>query len=299
MKKWCLFLVFCGCIFSSCIIDGDFTGDIESISGTVIDITISGSGYWNGLDGARIKLTNLKSGRTHSATVDSYGEYKFYILPSGNYLIEGSLAGYSFVPQYITVAYDDAALPAMMAFPYDANDIYVIVNWTNRNFDINAYMVRDETNDGNHANGDKVAGVGYTDPNGKISYLYNAQPNNYGKPLVETIKITGKTGSNYEELRYYLHLNTPLGDSLTGSSTGNPAGATVYVMQGYSIYGTFPLAHGTDERVLSVVTFMRTSIGDDWRAGSSGGGWINGDTSEINQIRSLRNSEFVTIKQKE
>ncbi len=305
MKRWILFLIISGCIFSSCIIDGNFPNYsddyINSIGGKAINVTISGSRYWDGLINASIRLTNQKSGSVSNAVVNSSGEYAFYLIKPGNYLIEGYKPGFSFVPQYISIVQDDTTLPDMLAFPYDPNDaltkndIYVMVNWVNKAVNIDAYMVRDYTNNNIRTDGDKIAGPGSTDPIGKVIYLYDEDLRYAGKPLVETIKIIKQSDDTYEELRYYIHMKTS-NESITGGSGKSSARATVYVMKGEENLGTYPVAFGTNERVLSVVTLLKDPPGF-WKVGSSGGGWISGNPNETDQIRSIRTPGYVTVEQ--
>ena len=297
MKKWMFILGICVLVFSSCVIEG--ITEIESVSGKAIDVTNTGYNYWAGLSGATVKLTNVDTGNTYYTSVGSGGSFEFRNISSGYYKLEGSKAGSHFVPRYMALTVYDTTVPDLIAYPSsNPSDIYVIVNWTNTYYDVDAYMVRDMDNDTDRTDGTKVAGPGITDLADKIFYLYNAYPSlGSGRPMVETIRVGGFNGGSNEELRYYLHLNSGNpSESLTGGS-GSSAGAMVYVVQGGAIWGTFPVAFGTDEKVLSVVTFIQNGSGNTWSIGSSGGGWINGGAG-TGQIKSVQDQGYVIVEQK-
>ncbi|OHD26803.1 MAG: hypothetical protein A2Y38_10770 [Spirochaetes bacterium GWB1_59_5] len=284
-----------------------FGAVIASVSGKAVNAQAAGDAtdfYKNDsitLVGASITLTNQSAdGEDAAGTVSSDGTFSILDVEPGRYILSGSRSGWTFVPRLVDITGFMTTLPTVIAYPTPTNldQILVLVEWDNVDYDVDSYMVRDDDayadtpDEGSEiVAGYNISGSYYTDPSTKI--LLDRDVTNSSAaaiPRVETISISNPANAiTTEYLRYYIRLFNQSAGSLTGNTTTSldPAGATVFVMQGTDHYGTYPIAYNSAEQVLGVVA-MRWNVDDSsWDIGSFGGAWLNGDGAETTGIKSI------------
>ena len=269
---------------------------LVAVSGNVVNVQApkDQTEYWKGstsLEGATITMRSMdEDAKTYEGTVKADGTFNVGYVTPGRYEVTGSNSGWTFVPRIVDVSGFLNTIPPMMAYEtIDSNTILIMVEWTNLNYDVDSYVIRD-----NDEYPDEVmtpvvgfnysAGTGYyTDAANKV-FLDRDITVNTDKsiPRVETVRITGNY-QNPEYLRYYIRLfaNTT---GLTGDTANGvkPAGATVYVMKGTEHYGTFPIAYNTAEQTIGVVVLKLTGTDPvTWDLGSFGGAWVYGGMKSV------------------
>jgi len=285
---------------------------IASVSGSAVNAMAEGTQveFYKGdgtatLVGATITLTNQSStGADAYGTVASDGTFTLYDVEPGRYILSGKHTGWTFVPRLVDITGFMTTLPTVIAYPTASDsEIFVLVEWENTDYDIDAYMVRDTDGDGvddgsiivGYDNDDVIPSAGYyTDTSNKIFLERDVTTSTSADiPRVETIRVTGPVNAgSVEDLRYYIRVWTSTG-SLTGDNDSAPAGATVFVMQGNAHLGTFPIAYNTYEDVLGVVAMRWNTGTQEWSIGSFGGAWLNGDGDGIGGIKSISFSPVV------
>lgn len=267
-----------------------------SVSGKVVNVRASGTQteYWKGsttLEGATITFRPLAGDKTDpiTGTVGADGTFIVDSIPNGRYEVTGTQSGWVFIPRIVDVTGVFADIPPLLAYEsasISPTDILIMVEWTNLNHDVDSYIIRDNDNLPDEVMTPVVgynwgAGTYYTDGANKVFLerdVTTATPSSI--PRVETVRITGNN-QNPEFLRYYIRLYTA-GGSLTGEPGKAPSDATVYVMQGTTHMGTFPIAYNTAEQTLGVVTLQLTDVSPiTWNIGSFGGDWIFGGMKSI------------------
>jgi len=286
---------------------------IASVSGSAVNALADGDAveFYKGannttLVGATITLTNQSTtGADASGTVASDGTFTLFNVEPGRYILSGQHTGWTFVPRLVDITGFMTTLPTVIAYPnVGAEGILLLVEWENMDYDVDSYMVRDDDpsftdSDSNYT---KVAGYitsypyGYEDdPEDKVVLERDVTATDPDSiPRVETIRVYGPVATGTTEyLRYYLRLFNQSSAYLTGLDSIEAAGATVFVMQGDTHLGTFPIAYNTAEQVLNVVTMKWTAGGTDWLIGSSGGAWLNGDGAGTDLIKSISFSPVV------
>jgi len=288
---------------------------IASVSGSAVNALAEGDAveFYKGegtatLVGATITLTNQSTTGAHaSGTVASDGTFTLYNVEPGRYILSGRHTGWTFVPRLVDITGFMTTLPTVIAYPdVGEEEILLLVEWENMDYDVDSYMVRDDdasfTDSTDATPGTKVAGYKTSNP-----YGYEVDPANKvvlerdvkvadpdSIPRVETIRVYGPVATGTTEyLRYYLRLFNQSSAYLTGLDSIEAAGATVFVMQGGTHLGTFPIAYNTAEQVVGVVAMKWTGGGTDWLVGSFGGTWLTGDGLTTGGIRSISNAPVV------
>lgn len=259
-----------------------------SVEGTVVNAQADGDSldfYKAGtetLAGATITLTNQSTdGTDATGTVDSDGSFIISDVEPGRYLVSGTKTGWVFVPRMVDITGFMSSIPTVLAYPTptDTDQILILVEWEKATYDVDSYMVRDLT-DNDTMDGTIIAAYDVTDTEGKVSLDRDITSSTAAAiPRVETMRISAPKATNaFELLRFYIRMYTSTG-SLTGDADSDPAGATVFVMQGSEHMGTYPIAYNSYENVLGVVA-MRWNNGAAtpyWDIGSFGGAWLTGD----------------------
>lgn len=274
-------------------------------TGAVVNVNATGAAYsgadWS-LVGAQVTLTDLSdTRRSYSSQVEDDGTFSFYGARAGTYRLEASLGGWTFVPRTLQLFGSKISTPDLLAYQTPsgdaADDILLMVSWENRAMDVDAYMVRDISDD-DAMNGDLVAGWNTSleqeipDPETLVHRSREVQvADDEAVPRVETIVVTAPTGAAFERLRYYIRLWNQGSGYLTGDSeseTPQPAWATVFVMQGTEHKGTYRIAVDSAEQVLGVVQMHWDGQQNWWVIGSYGNPFfINGDASGISGFKSV------------
>lgn len=257
-----------------------------SVSGVVVNVQAPSTqeAFYKGdgtatLIGSIITMTDQSSGKVLEGTVGSDGSYLIDGVGAGRYLVEGARDGWSFVPRVVDISGFLTSLPAMLAYetPADLDQVLIMVEWQNLDYDVDSYMVRDLTDDGD------MNGTVICDWQAPSSDTYVkldrdvTEKTDAAIPRVETMRVIGNS-ANPELLRYYIKLyiaNTP--GTLTGDNQAttnkNPANATVFVMQGETHLGTYPIAYNSAEAELGVVAMEWDNAKTQWNIGSYGGAW--------------------------
>jgi hypothetical protein len=195
-----------------------------------------------------------------------------------------------------------------------------MVEWQNKDMDVDAYVARDLTPNDDVVNGTIVCGyegdgthsipggggVGATtyyvdqygyyfdDPQGLVNLerdIVVSDPSD--QPRVETVSITGAS-AGLETLRYYIRLFNQAGDTSLTGYPGASAEATVFVMQGSNHLGTFNIAVNSQEYVLGVLQMKWSSVGSAWTIASySNPVFDSGDGTGLTGVRSISNGMAV------
>jgi hypothetical protein len=285
-------LTLAGCDFSGTTVT--FQVKNSSVSGKVVNVQAASSGiYYSGLTGATITLTNSADGSKYYATVGSSGRFSLSEVPVGRYKVTGAQTDWTFVPRTVDIT-GDATLPDCLAYrtPSDSSQILIITEWENASVDVDSHMIIDDNNDFSTSTpfpewtptvaqptNTAWPHVSFTNPiyrgSGtddlvKLDRDITLENLNKGAPAVETVRIiscpfTDQTGWLKFYLNAYRYQNTPTGE-LTGNSYATPtpikeARATVHVMQGSVLYGSFPLATETQETTVMALKIQVTPNG--------------------------------------
>jgi hypothetical protein len=285
--------------------------------------------YWKGtsnasdsLEGAQITLVDKKanSDNHYEGTVVD-GAYSITGISAGKYTLSGVKTGWTFVPREVDITGFLGTLPDLLAYetPSDLSQILIMVEWQNKDMDVDAYVARDTSSDG-IANGTIVCGYKSTGtltiPGGTslvgtndyyvsgYGYYYDdpTTPTPGGlvnlerditlsdpadQPRVETVSVNGAT-TDLESLRYYIRLYNQTGNNTLTGYPGASSEATVFVMQGTTHLGTYNIAVNSSEYILGVVQMKWTDSDSSWTIGSfSNPIFDSGDNSGLTGVRSL------------
>jgi hypothetical protein len=260
----------------------EFFASLSSVSGRVVNASAkfgaadTVDNYSEGTEGLVVTLTEVGATiPTASAVVNANGAFTFEDVANGTYVINGGLkAGWAFIPTEIEVTGLLTSLNKdLLAYePANDSEILIIVKWENANIDVDSHLVLDNVE--YRTSGDPAYGrvnwqnLTYGIPttislDRDIKIKTGTSVNGY--PL-ETIRIQSNPFVNVGGdgwMRYYLRSYGYNGSSVStaGVLTGNPdltsftarANAVVYVMQGSSHLGTYPLPQNTAENTLGVL----------------------------------------------
>lgn len=244
------------------------------------------------LENASIKLTSLKAGdtTTYSATVSGSGTWVVTGVSPGKYKVEGTKDGWTFIPMEIELSgFMNDVSSELLAYPVqDPSTVLLIVKWNNSKIDVDSHLIIDTDDDmaSSTARVTPITSTEFQYPvapatariklDRDIKFIKTTDTTVTGSSLVETIRIIsnpfGTGGSGW--LRYYIDSwsyydgSQVIDNGYTtngtitkgGVLTGNPdatsfkerAGATVYIMQGNVLYGTWPLPVDTAENNIGI-----------------------------------------------
>ncbi|MBU0934569.1 MAG: hypothetical protein KKI09_11900 [Spirochaetes bacterium] len=243
------------------------------------------------LTGATVSLTPIAGGAALTGEVMSDGSWIITDISTGRYIMSGSKSGWTFIPTEVEVSglFQDVT-EELLAYPTQSDQtILLIAKWKNRKIDVDSYLVIDNDED----MAASTYTVGYSQPQYPASGTATVSLDRdvrfdpvtdtvvNSEQAVETIRIISNpfgAGSGY--LRYYLDAYGYYDSGLVadngyvssggivkgGTLTGNPdattfkerAEARVYIMQGDTLFGTWPLPVDTAEATLGILRIQVT-----------------------------------------
>lgn len=247
------------------------------------------------LAGAEVSLTPVGGGTALKGTVQSNGTWSIANVSEGKYIMNGSHTGWTFIPAEIEVTgLFQTITQELLAYPDQGdNTILLIVKWNNLKIDVDSHLVIDTDEDYALTEGvvNPLTDANFTYPDAvsptikldrDVKFATTASSVVNSSQAVETIRIISNPfGAGNGWLRYYLNVwsyysgGTQVRDNgyeetsgviKGGTLTGNPdattfkerADATVYIMQGKTLYGTWPLPVDTAETTLGIVRIQVT-----------------------------------------
>lgn len=291
----------------------NYTSDVQ---GTVVNVLndASVSTYWNDaasgktLVGSTISFYPLDSGGTYSSTaeatavVNSSGNYLIEGLPMGNYKVTGEMNGWHFSPRYIDTFGSDYAMPALMAYPNQGNDVIVIMlSWEDTSLDLDGLLT--------YYNGTARDYVGYLSNTSSAASSFssygskNTSPADCSIELVRDVQATAdpsiprveaitidynaaapfldavgtSSGIANDTLMYYINCYTS-GSTITGIDTSGPDAEPFHRVQvdilytdfdgATDHYGGFPVPWNTSEPSMAML-YIKCSINGGYTIGSA------------------------------